>query len=195
MARPGEDEPALAFVSAAEWERWLERWHRRSDGIWMAIAKAGAATASVSYSEALDVALCFGWIDGQKAAPRRSRLAAALHAAAATQPLVAEQPAAHRGADSGRQDARRGRRRGRARQGRRPLGRRLPRPPHRDRARRPAAGARRQPRARASSSPTLDRANRYAILWRIHDARRPQTRAERIARFVEMLAAREKLHP
>src|SRR5580698_7999762 len=60
--------PTLFFASAPEWEAWLEREHERADGLWMSIAKRGAPRPTVSYSDALDVALCFGWIDGQKRA-------------------------------------------------------------------------------------------------------------------------------
>jgi uncharacterized protein YdeI (YjbR/CyaY-like superfamily) len=56
--------PTLFFASAPEWEAWLEREHERADGLWMSIAKRGAPRPTVSYSDALDVALCFGWIDG-----------------------------------------------------------------------------------------------------------------------------------
>ena len=63
MATP--ELPVEHFADAATWERWLER-HPESAGVWLKIAKKGSGVASVSYSEALDVALCHGWIDGQK---------------------------------------------------------------------------------------------------------------------------------
>ena len=56
------------FKTAKAWETWLRTHHRSSDGLWLQIAKAGADDASVTYAEAIDVALCFGWIDGQKKA-------------------------------------------------------------------------------------------------------------------------------
>ena len=65
--RPREQEPTLAFASAAAFEDWLERHHGACAAIWLKLAKKGAGVASVTYSEALDAALCFGWIDGQKA--------------------------------------------------------------------------------------------------------------------------------
>lgn len=57
----------VAFESAAEWEAWLERNHERPVGVWVRIAKKESGLRSVSYAEALDGALCYGWIDGQKA--------------------------------------------------------------------------------------------------------------------------------
>ena len=55
------------FKSPAEWEAWLAENHDTADGLWLKIAKKDSGTKSVTYSEALDVALCWGWIDGQKA--------------------------------------------------------------------------------------------------------------------------------
>ena len=63
MASP--DLPIEHFADAAAWEHWLER-HPQSSGVWLKIAKKDASIPSVTYSEALDVALCHGWIDGQK---------------------------------------------------------------------------------------------------------------------------------
>lgn len=70
LAQMGADDglPQLAFASAAEWEDWLEANHGSSEGIWLKIAKKGSGIASVSNDEALDVALCFGWIDSQRVA-------------------------------------------------------------------------------------------------------------------------------
>src|SRR5438132_7546069 len=58
--------PILLFESAQTWEAWLKDHHATSPGVWLQIAKKGSGLASVSYAEALDVALCYGWIDGQK---------------------------------------------------------------------------------------------------------------------------------
>ena len=59
------DLPILEFTAPAEWERWLEAEHQREDGVWLKFAKKGSGITTVVYAEALDVALCFGWIDGQ----------------------------------------------------------------------------------------------------------------------------------
>ena len=59
------DIPVLAFASAKAWRQWLAEHHKTSDGIWLRLFKKTSATPSVSYAEALDTALCYGWIDGQ----------------------------------------------------------------------------------------------------------------------------------
>src|SRR3954451_18205615 len=78
------DQPMLPFASKEDFEAWLEEHHADSDGVWIKIAKKGTSIPSVNRAEALDVALCFGWIDGQakpidethylqKFTPRRER--------------------------------------------------------------------------------------------------------------------------
>src|SRR5690349_13409460 len=57
----------MPFASQHDWERWLEEHHQSSPGLWLQIAKKAAGIPTVTYAEALEVALCFGWIDGQKA--------------------------------------------------------------------------------------------------------------------------------
>jgi uncharacterized protein YdeI (YjbR/CyaY-like superfamily) len=81
----GKDgKPVLAFASQAEWEAWLDAEHASSDGVWVKFAKKGSGVETVVYAEALEVALCYGWIDSQvarlderfylqKFTPRRSR--------------------------------------------------------------------------------------------------------------------------
>src|SRR5947209_9157184 len=64
-AKPAEL-PVRLFKDAAAWEAWLAKQHAKSPGVWLRIAKAGSNVKSVSYAEALDVALCYGWIDSQK---------------------------------------------------------------------------------------------------------------------------------
>ena len=60
------EQPIKLFISAADFEKWMETEHNQSNGIWLQIAKKDSGKSSVSYPEALDIALCFGWIDGQK---------------------------------------------------------------------------------------------------------------------------------
>ena len=62
---PPPDRPELAFASAADLEAWLEEHHAASDGIWLKLAKKDSGVASVTIAEAIDLGLCFGWIDGQ----------------------------------------------------------------------------------------------------------------------------------
>jgi uncharacterized protein YdeI (YjbR/CyaY-like superfamily) len=79
-----QDLPAIPFASPAAWEAWLEEHHATSDGIWLKLAKKGSGIESVSFAEALEVALCYGWIDSmahglddrywlQRFTPRRAR--------------------------------------------------------------------------------------------------------------------------
>ena len=60
------EQPLKLFTTAAEFETWLESEHDKADGIWLQIAKKDSGKSSVTYHEALDIALCFGWIDGQR---------------------------------------------------------------------------------------------------------------------------------
>jgi len=187
-------DPIVSPASATAWEEWLEEHHRTSPGVWLKIPKKGSGVPGPTYAEALETAICFGWIDGQKAAhdelawlqrftrrgPRSkwSRInrekAVRLTAEDRMRPAGLEQVDLARG--DGRWDA----------------------------AYEPqstatvpddlAAELDRSPAA-AAFFETLDRINRYAILYRIGDAKRPETRSKRIRRFVEMLERGEKLHP
>jgi uncharacterized protein YdeI (YjbR/CyaY-like superfamily) len=190
----GSQHPTVRFGSPAEWEAWLDRSHSQSDGVWLALVKKAAGVPGVSYADALDAALCFGWIDGQRRAlddrffvqhytPRRSRSRWSQINRARAEALAA----------AGRM---------------RPAG-----AAEIDRAQRDGRWEAAYPGQRSAVVPddlsdalaansaaraffeTLDRANRYAILYRVHDANRPSTRAQRISRFVEMLAAGQTLHP
>jgi uncharacterized protein YdeI (YjbR/CyaY-like superfamily) len=193
-SRIADQLPTLVLGSLADWERWLESWHESAPGVWLALAKRGSAHTTVTYAEALDGALCFGWIDGQKAAldehlwlqrftPRRPRSrwsrinrdrAEELERSGRMRPAGAAQIERAR-ADGRWQAAYAGQR---------------------------TAELPDDLRLALLANPTareffdgLDGANRYAILYRIEEAKRPATRAQRIARYVEMLAARERIHP
>jgi uncharacterized protein YdeI (YjbR/CyaY-like superfamily) len=187
------DLPILLFAAPADLEAWLERNHDQPDGIWLKIAKKGAEEPSVTYAEALDLALCFGWIDSQKRGhdeqhflqrftPRRPRgrwsrinreKAEGLIAAGRVRPAgLAEVDAAK--AD-GRWDA--------AYEGQRTA--KVPDDLQREldashTAREFFAG--------------LDSANRYAIVYRLNDAKKPETRERRLRKFVAMLERGEKIH-
>ena len=183
----------VTFASARAWSVWLGRNHASSPGVWLKIAKAGARSASVTYPEALEAALVWGWIDGQKRrlddawwlqrfTPRRPKSpwsknnrakAEALIAAGAIEaPGLAEIERAKR---DGRWD--------RAYDGARSSS--VPA----DLARALARNAR-----ALAFFETLDRANRYAILYRVQTASTPETRAGRIARFVAMCGRHETIH-
>jgi uncharacterized protein YdeI (YjbR/CyaY-like superfamily) len=182
-----------AFASAQAWEAWLEREHASAPGVWLKIAKRGSGVASVEVAEAVAVALCFGWIDGQVAkhdaafflqryTPRRKRSrwsrinrdrAVALIADGRMRAAGLAQVEAARA--DGRWEA--------AYAG--PASATVPADLQAALDASPAA---------AAFFSTLRGANRYAILYRVHDARRPETRAGRIARFVAMLERGETLH-
>jgi uncharacterized protein YdeI (YjbR/CyaY-like superfamily) len=183
--------PTLELSSQEAWERWLEV-HPDADGAWLKIAKKDAGVTTVTYEEAVESALCFGWIDGQvrrsdercyvqRFTPRRrasrwSKInrekARALIAAGRMRPSGLAQVEAAKA--DGRWEA--------AYDG--PRTATVPDDLQR------ALDA--NPRAAAFFA-TLNSANRYAILYRVQDAKRPQTRAKRIADYVAMCARGETL--
>jgi uncharacterized protein YdeI (YjbR/CyaY-like superfamily) len=191
---PPDPLPVMTFESTDAWDAWLAAHHAGSPGLWLKIAKKGAAGRTISYSDALDVALCHGWIDGQKGrhddeywlqrfTPRKAgsnwskintERAAALIESGRMRP-------------AGLREVERARADGRWEQAYESQSRvTVPE----DLARALAANE----RARAFFA-TLDSANRYAILYRIGTAKKPETRAKRIDTFVAMLSEHKKLHP
>jgi uncharacterized protein YdeI (YjbR/CyaY-like superfamily) len=191
---PAAELPIVSFASREEWAEWLRAEHSTCNGVWLKLAKRGSGLASVSYSEALDVALCFGWIDGQKRGldgshwlqrftPRgpRSRWSRINRDRAVALMERGEMHAAGRRAvEAAQADGRWEAAYAGARAATVPADLQ--------------AALDADERAREFFA-TLDGANRYAILYRVQEAKRPETRARRIARFVSMLAAGEKLHP
>ena len=194
-ATTGQDGlPVAVFASHAAWIAWLTEHHASSTGLWLQIAKRGASLPSVTYEEALLGALAFGWIDGQKAprdeawwlqrfTPRRpgSRWSQANRDRA--ERLIAQgamRPSGLSQVELARADGR---------WDRAYDGQRVATVPDDLRA---ALAA--NPAAEAFFA-TLDGANRYAVLYRVQDAKQPETRARRIERFVAMLASGETLHP
>jgi uncharacterized protein YdeI (YjbR/CyaY-like superfamily) len=188
-----DDLPILLFTSPAELEAWLEENHAGAAGLWLKIAKKDSGVASVTYAEALELALCFGWIDSQKRGfdekhflqrftPRRPRgkwskinreKAEGLIAAGAIRPAgLAEVEAAK--ADGRWEAAYAGQRTAEV-----PVD--LQRELDGNEAARKFFAA-------------LDGANRYAILYRLEDAKKPETRARRLRKFVGMLERGEKIH-
>jgi uncharacterized protein YdeI (YjbR/CyaY-like superfamily) len=191
---PAENPEIVSFVDAAAWSRWLASHHGSSRGVWLKIAKKGSKSASVTYAGALEVALAWGWIDGQKGklddawwlqrfTPRgpksiwskinRDKAVALIEAGAMKPAGLAE---VERAKKDGRWEA------AYDSQSRSTV------PP--DLAEALAAN----PRA-ARFFGTLESHNRYAILFRVHTAKKPETRAARIEKFVAMLAKHEKVHP
>ena len=191
---PSDDLEVIAFDSAEEFERWLGEHCESSPGIWLKLRKKSPGVVALDYKQALDLALCHGWIDGQKAAlddswwlqrftPRKPRgrwskinreRATVLIDEGRMRPQGLAQ--VERAQADGRWEAAY-------------AGARTATVPD-DLAQALAA----EPAA-AEFFATLDSANRYAVLYRVQDAKRPETRARRIATFVAMLAEGKKLHP
>ena len=187
-------EPTMHFSSAAEWERWLARNHSSADGLWVKIAKKGTGIDSVRYPQVLDIALCFGWIDARREAlddrfflQRFTRRRPRSRWSKINRDKVEVLIAAGRMRPAGLAEVEKARADGRwdaAYDGQRSIA--VPEDLQRELDRRPQA---------AAFFDTLTSQNRYAILYRLQDAKRPETRARRLAKFVEMLEAGETLHP
>jgi uncharacterized protein YdeI (YjbR/CyaY-like superfamily) len=186
--------PTLSFDSPDAWREWLGEHHDSPDGVWLKIAKKASGLRTVTAPEALDVALCFGWIDGQRKAlddthflqrytPRRARSKwSQINRDKAIQ-LIEQgrmRPAGLREVERAKQD-------GRWDDAYEPQSRAtVPEDFQRELDRNPEAKA---------FFETLKSQNRYAFLFRIRDAKRPETRARRIAHFIEMLNERRTFYP
>jgi uncharacterized protein YdeI (YjbR/CyaY-like superfamily) len=193
MKTPG-DLPIIAFETQHDWEGWLEEHHADTPGIWLTMAKKGTAIPSITHAEALESALCYGWIDGQAAAvdtrqwrqkftPRRPKSMWSRVNCEKAMALIADgrmQPAGLRQVElaksDGRWDA-------------------AYEPPSTISIPDDLQRALDENQAARDFFSTLDSRNRYAILFRIHTAKRLETRAARIATFIDMLSKHEKIHP
>jgi uncharacterized protein YdeI (YjbR/CyaY-like superfamily) len=194
MAKPKRDLPVIAFKSREAWHDWLVSQASDSAGLWLKLARKSAGVASVSKSEAIDTALCHGWIDGQldsfddkywliRFTPRlpgskwseRNRTRAL------------ELVEMGRMLPAGAKEIERAQRDGRWAAAYAPQ----------STAQVPddlQAALNKNAKARRFFE-TLDRANRYAILYRIHNAKKPETRVAHVKKFVAMLTAGETIHP
>jgi uncharacterized protein YdeI (YjbR/CyaY-like superfamily) len=186
--------PTLSFTSAAEWRAWLEEHHADPDGAWLKIAKKGRGIETVTHAEALEEALCFGWIDAvrhahdddyflQRFVPRRARS----KWSQVNRDKVMALTEAGRMHPAGLAEVERAKADGRWEAAYAPQ----------SRATVPddlQAALDARPRAKATFA-TLRSQNRYAILYRLRDAKRPETRARRLQQFVEMLERGETPYP
>lgn len=187
--------PELIVPDAAAWRRWLGAHHTDPDGVWLVLAKRGTREpTTLSYDQALDEALCHGWIDGQvkgrdtatyrqRFTPRRARSPWSARNVGIVTRLLAEgrmHPAGiaevERAKNDGRWDA------AYAGQATAEVPADL------------AAALAAEPKARAMFD-LLTAQNRYAILYRLTTAKRAETRQRRLAQFVAMLARGETIHP
>ncbi len=187
-----DDLPVLPFADATEWEAWLIA-NVAAKGLWLKIAKKDSGIATVTYDQALDVALCHGWIDGQKRSfdghyflqrftPRRPKGLWSKINIGKVERLIAEGRMRAGGAREvdaakadGRWDA--------AYDGARNM----------DVPSELAAALAKNKKARTFFE-TLDKANRYAVCWRVQTAKKPETKAKRVETLVAMLARGEKIH-
>lgn len=190
----GKDgKPVLAFASSEDWEAWLEREHAASDGVWIKFAKKGSGVASVAYPEAVEVALCYGWIDSQvarlderfylqKFTPRRARSKWSrinrdkieeLTRQGRLKPAGLEQVELAKA--DGRWDAAYAS----------PANVAIPDDLQ--------AALDASPQA-AEFWERLNKSNRFAIVFQLEDAKKPETRTRRLEKFVGMLERGEKLY-
>jgi uncharacterized protein YdeI (YjbR/CyaY-like superfamily) len=188
------DLPVLSFVDLSAWERWLKKHGDASSGIWMKLGKAGAPEPTLDKSKAIEGALCHGWIDGQIAklddhyflvrftrrrpgsrwsAVNRNSAQRLIEARRMSQAGVREIEAAK--AD-GRWEA-------------------AYAPQSKAQVPKDLLEALATNQAARQKFSELDSANRFAVIYRIHDAKKADTRARRIAQYVEMLAHGKTLHP
>ncbi len=185
--------PILAFASPEAFEAWLEREHSTSDGVWIKFAKKGSGVASVAYADAVEVGLCYGWIDSQalslderfylqKFTPRRARSKWSRVNRDKVEELTKQgrmKPAGLAQVELAKQDGRW------------------------EAAYASSANAKvpedlqqaldASPKA-AEFFATLNKSNRFAIVYQLEDARKPETRTRRLEKFVAMLERGEKLY-
>jgi len=187
--------PELLVADVGEWRRWLRTHHTNSQGVWLVLARKGTTDpTTVSYDEALEEAICFGWIDGQigrrdtstfrrRFTPRNSRSPWSQRNTVIAERLIVTGRMQRTGEDEVRKAKENGRWEA-AYAGQASIA--VPEDL--------LAALSANPRAKAMFA-TLTRANRYAILYRIGNAKKLETRARRIGQFVEMLARGETIHP
>jgi uncharacterized protein YdeI (YjbR/CyaY-like superfamily) len=188
-----KDLPVLLFATQSDWRAWLEQNHRQPKGIWLKHAKKSSGKTSVSYLEAVEEALCYGWIDSQKQAydkdyflqkftPRGKKSVWSKINVAKVETLIKSgkmQAAGLEAISLAKQDGRWA-------------------------AAYDSSSTNKIPedfQAALNDNPkakqffeTLNKANVYALCWRIQTAKKPETRKARIEKFIEMLNKGQKLH-
>ena len=188
------DPPVKSFASQDTWERWLDRNHGNEEGVWLKVAKKSSGKRTVSVPEALEIALCYGWIDGQRKAldgdyflqrftPRRRRSRWSKINRDSATALIER----GRMRPPGLAEVERAKADGRWAAAYDSPSKIQPTPEL-------LAALEASPKAKALFE-ELDSQNRYAILYRVHDAKRADTRTRRIEKFVEMLSRGETPYP
>ncbi|MCW5850507.1 MAG: YdeI/OmpD-associated family protein [Anaerolineae bacterium] len=192
--KPSQDLPILLFSAPADWAAWLDQQAATSPGVWLQLAKKDAGHSSVTYAEALEVALCYGWIDGQKKGyddqfwlqkftPRGPKSIWSKVNRAKAEALIERgqmKPLGLAAVESARQDGRWDAAYDSQRTATVPDDFQASLDAH--------------PQAAAFFA-TLNSVNRFAILFRVQTATTPATRARRIEQFIQMLEKGEKLYP
>ena len=187
------DIPVLPFASKKKWADWLARQHDKSAGVWLKLAKKDSGLSSVTYEEALDVALCYGWIDGQKKGfddlywlqkftPRGPKSIWSKINTEKVARLIASgemKPAGLKAVEAAKLDGRWGAAYASQKNIEVPADFQ--------------AALEKNAKAKAFFA-TLKSSERYAFLFRIHQAKKSDTRARRIQQFVAMLEQGVKLH-
>ncbi len=184
--------PILPFASKNKWSDWLAKQHDKSTGVWLKLAKKSSGIPSITYDEAVDTALCYGWIDGQKRGfddkywlqkftPRGPKSIWSKVNTEKVERLIASgemKPAGMKAIEAARLDGRWEAAYASQKNSTIPQDFQ--------------AALDQNVKARDFFS-TLKSAERYSILFRIHNARKPETRARRIQQFIEMLERNEKI--
>ena len=191
---PKSDAPIMAFQTPEAWARWLSAHHSRSEGIWVQFHKKASGKPTITHAEALDEALCYGWIDGQikphdheswlhKFTPRRAR---SVWSKRNTE-HIARLTAAGRMKPAGLKEVEAAKASGRwQRAYASPRAMTVPEDFLKELSK--------DKRAKAFFA-TLDKANLYAIAWRLATAVKPETRKKRFDALLAMLADGKSLHP
>ena len=188
-----KDMPVLQFKTQKAWATWLDKNHARSSGVWVRISKKGSAIKSISYSEGVEAALCYGWIDGQKErcdesswlqkfTPRGARSIWSKINREKAEELIKSGRMKRAGMEAIATARQNGRWEGAYDS---PSGSSVPSDFQ--------AALDKNAAAKAFFS-TINRANRYAILFRLQTARKAETRAKRIQQFIGMLEKKETMH-
>jgi len=186
--------PTLTFASQSKWADWLAKQHDKSAGIWLKIAKKDSGIPSVTIVEALDTALCYGWIDGQrqpfdekyylqKYTPRRPKSIWSKINVEKVKRLIASgqmQPAGLKAIEAAKADGRWEK----AYDGQKTMT--VPED---------FQAALNKSKKAKTFFETLNSVNRYAILFRIHNVKKEETRTRKIKQFIEMLEKNEKIYP
>ena len=191
--RAGASVPIRAFKDAKAWESWLAKHQSEVNGVWMRLAKKNSSTKSITYPEALEIALCYGWIDAQKRAESETtwlqrfmpRARKSIWSKINTEKALAL-IASGRMTAAGLEEVERAKQDGRW-----------------EAAYEPASTAKVPPDFEAELNKsarakdffrTLSATNRYAILWRLQTAKQADTRTKRMRSFIEMLEKGKTIH-